>query len=163
MSLDGFIARENGSLDWMFSVESEGDVGYSEFYATTDTMLMGKSTYEHVLSMVDTFPHSDRICYIFSRTENRPDPYVTYINSDPVAFTRELKAQEGKDIWLVGGSELADGIIKAKLVDEWIVTIVPIVLGRGIPLFKTNNPETELTLLRTTQYGQFAQLHYVTK
>ncbi|MBO9128999.1 dihydrofolate reductase family protein [Bacillus sp. 165] len=162
-SLDGYIARENGSLDWLYAVEGEGDNGFTEFYNTIDTLVMGKATYDHLMTLVEEFPHSDKTCYIFSRSEQREDKHVTFINEDISEFTRRLMAQSGSNIWLVGGGDLLDTFVKEKLVDEFIVTISPIILGKGVPLFKQDNPEIELELIEQRRFGQFVQLHYLTK
>jgi dihydrofolate reductase len=163
VSLDGYIARENGNLDWLNAIEGEGDNGFTEFYQTIDTMIMGKATYNQLLTLVDEFPHSDKTCYVFSRSENRQDQYVEFVNEDVAQFTSKLKNQDGSNIWLVGGADLLDIYIKEKLVDEFIVTISPIVLGAGIPLFKEDNPEVNLELKEHKLFGQFVQLRYFVK
>jgi dihydrofolate reductase len=165
-SLDGFIAREDGSLDWLFEAEAvgEGDNGFAEFYQTIDTMLMGRATYDQLMTLVEgKFPHADRECYVFSRSRRAPDPYVKFVNEDVVQFTRELKQRDGKNIWLVGGAGLIDPLHKARLIDEYIITIVPVMLGKGIPLFLNDNPEMKLVLKGHALYGQFVSLHYEAK
>lgn len=161
VSLDGYIAREDGNLDWLTAVEGEGDNGFSAFYQTIDTMLMGKGTYDHLMRIVEEFPHSDKICYVFSRSETRQDPYVQFINEDIPQFVRRLKEEEGTNIWLVGGGGVLDPLLKENAVDEFIITVTPIILGKGIPLFKQNNPEIKLKLVEQKSYGQFTQMHYV--
>lgn len=64
-SLDGYIARENGSLDWLDVIEGKGDNGFTEFYQTIDTMIMGNATYDHLMTLVNKFPHSDKTCFVF--------------------------------------------------------------------------------------------------
>lgn len=82
VSLDGYIARENGEIDWLYDVEGEGDNGYSEFYQTIDTVLMGNKTYEHTFELADQFPYPDKGCYVFSRSERQPSPHVTFVKGD---------------------------------------------------------------------------------
>lgn len=162
-SLDGFIARENGSLDWLFEAETvgEGDNGFSEFYETVDTLLMGRVTYDHLMNLVDgKFPHADRECYVFSRAKRPRDQYVQYVSGNVVEWTRALKQKEGSNIWLVGGAGLIDPLHKARLIDEYRITIVPVMLGRGIPLFLKDNPEIKLVLKNHTAFGQLISLHY---
>lgn len=74
-----------------------------------------------------------------------------------------LKEQEGSKIWIVGGAEILDVLLKSKLVDEFIITMMPTILGKGIPLFKKDNPELKLFLAETKRYGQMVQLHYTVK
>ncbi|MBV7506586.1 dihydrofolate reductase family protein [Bacillus sp. sid0103] len=162
-SLDGFIARENGSLDWLFAIEGEGDNGFTQFYQTIDTIVMGRGTYDYLMAIVEEYPHADQKTYIFSRQENRQDlgPQVEYVSEDIAGFVQKLKNQDGSNIWLVGGAELFKQYIKEKLVDEFIISLSPIILGKGIPLFNQNNPEIKLELMEQKRYGQFVQLHYL--
>ncbi|WP_088835309.1 dihydrofolate reductase family protein [Paenibacillus tyrfis] len=162
-SLDGYIARENGEIEWLYEAEGEGDSGYSEFYETIDTVLMGNTTYQHTFELADQFPYSDKKCYVFSRSEQKPIPHVTFVTEDIPAFIENLKKQEGSKIWIVGGAEILDVLLKSSLVDEFIITITPTILGNGIPLFKKENPELKLFLVGTKRYGQMVQLHYSVK
>ncbi|MFD0717087.1 dihydrofolate reductase family protein [Paenibacillus sp. GCM10027626] len=162
-SLDGYIARENGDIDWLYEAEGEGDSGYSEFYETIDTVLMGNKTYEHTFELADQFPYPDKKCYVFSRSEHEPSPHVTFVTGDVPEFFEDLKEQEGSKIWIVGGAEIFDVLLKSNLVDEFIITITPTILGNGIPLFKKDNPELKLFLVETKRFGQMVQLHYTVK
>lgn len=162
-SIDGFIARENGSLDWLFEAEAvgEGDHGFSAFYQTIDTLLMGRATYDHLMTLVDgDFPHADKTCYVFSRSRRTPDPFVTFVQEDVVEYTRRLKQTDGSNLWLVGGACLIDQLHKERLIDEYIITFAPVILGNGIPLFQKQNPEIKLVLKNHARYGQFVSLHY---
>lgn len=160
MSLDGYIADKNGDLDWLYAVEGEGDNGFSSFYKTIDTIVMGRTTYDHLLRLVPEYPHGDKNSYIFSHTEKRNDPYVTFVNEDPGTFMQALQLEEGANIWLVGGAGLLDSFLQKNLVDEIILTISPIILGEGTPLFRLNSHEIQLHLVSQKQYGQFVQIHY---
>ncbi|SCW52856.1 Dihydrofolate reductase [Paenibacillus tianmuensis] len=162
-TLDGYIARQNGEIDWLYEVEGEGDNGYSEFIQTIDTVLMGNKTYEHTFELADEFPYSDKKCYVFSRSEKEPSPYVTFVTEDVPGFVEKLKEQEGSKIWIVGGAEILDVLLKRKLVDEFIIAITPTILGKGRPLFKEDNPELKLSLTETKRFGQIVQHYYVVK
>ena len=99
----------------------------------------------------------------FSRSEKGSDGNVEFVNEDVVEFTKRLKAQEGSKIWMVGGGELLREFFKNNLIDEYIVTITPHILGSGVPLFKEKNPEINLTLTDTKRFGQFVNLYYKVK
>jgi dihydrofolate reductase len=159
-SLDGYIAKEGDDLDWLHNTEGQGDNGYSEMYATIDTMVMGYKTYHYIKKNLDTFPHSDKKCYVFSRSQKGSNEDAEFINEDVISFTKKLKAKQGKKIWMVGGATLLDDFMKEKLIDEIIITFTPHILGSGVPLFKENNPEQSLTLLELKRFNQFAQLCY---
>ena len=163
-SLDGYIATENDSLDWLFKVEGEGDNGYSEFYETVDTVIMGRRTYDWLMEQeMEDFPYEGKECYVFSRTVSQDNENVKFFSGDVVDFTNQLKNKEGKNIWVMGGGDLLHSFINNKLVDEMIITVSPVLIGKGIPLFKELDFETELTLKSINRFNQFAELRYEVK
>jgi len=93
-------------------------------------------------------------------SEKGSNEYVDFVNEDVVEFTKKLREQEGSKIWMVGGADILDAFIKANLIDEYIITVTPHILGAGIPMFKEKNPQIDLILMNTRRYGQFIQLHY---
>lgn len=161
-SLDGYIATKDESPEWLVKVDGEGDNGFSEFYETIDTLLMGKRTYDWLLAQgLTEFPYQDKACYVFTRSnalKNTRD--VTFVNQNLTSFVNDLKKQPGKNIWLVGGGELFFSFMQEYLIDELIITIAPTIIGQGIPLFKEGNIQHNLTLIDKTQYNQFITLHY---
>jgi len=161
-SLDGYIATKDDSLEWLFNVEGEGDNGYSEFYETVDTILLGKRTYDWIMEQdSEEFPYKNKQCYVFTRSSIEDTEDVKFINEDVTKFVNKLKSEQGKNIWIAGGGELLHSFIKENLVDELIVTIAPTILGNGIPLFREGDYQLDLTLKRTKNYNQFVELHYV--
>ncbi|MBL4934167.1 dihydrofolate reductase [Clostridium sp. YIM B02515] len=163
-SLDGYIATKDDSLEWLFKVEGEGDNGYSEFYETVDTILMGKRTYDWLIEAEnENFPYKNKECYVFSRTSKGKNENVEFVNEDIKSFADKLKKIPGKNIWVVGGGELLHYFIKEKLIDEFIITIAPTIIGSGIPLFKEIDFEYELVLKDVRRFNQFATLYYELK
>lgn len=163
-SLDGYIATEDDSLEWLFKTEGEGDNGYSEFYNTVDTILIGRRTYDWIIEKEKgNFPYKNKECYIFSRSKSGKNENVEFINQDVVEFTNKIKRLDGGNIWLVGGGNLLHSFIKERLVDEFIITIAPTLIGHGIPLFKKNDFELELKLKNIRKLNQFVELHYEVK
>lgn len=162
MSLDGYIATPEDSLEWLFCTEGEGD-SYSEFYETVDTIILGRRTYDWILNMEgDNFPYKGKQCFVFSDTMQGEDKNVQFFRGDIKSFIADLEEKEGKNIWVVGGGELLHHFISNRLVDEWIITIAPTILGDGIPLFKKNDFETRLRLKGVRRFNQFTELHYET-
>jgi dihydrofolate reductase len=160
-SLDGYIATEKHNLDWLFSAEGEGDNGYSKFYETVDTILLGRITYEWIMENVkNEFPYKGKECYVFSKEKRNDTEFVKFINSDIIEFIKTIKQKDGEKIWVVGGSELLSVFVNEKLIDEMIITIAPVLIGNGIPLFKKNNFETKLLLKNINRYNQLVELHY---
>ncbi|MED1741366.1 dihydrofolate reductase family protein [Bacillus swezeyi] len=161
ISVDGYIARENHSLDWLIGTEGEEDTGYSDFYESVDTILMGRKTYDQILILSpQEFPYQDKQCYVFSRTLTGSTEYVNFINGDIADFSKSLKGKEGKRIWVVGGGEVLHPLLQEKLVDEFVIQIAPSIIGRGIPLFISGDLENKLKLVDVRRYQQFAELHY---
>ncbi|NLI21193.1 MAG: dihydrofolate reductase [Clostridiales bacterium] len=165
ISLDGYLATRNESLDWLTGTKGEGDNGYGDFIATMDTILMGRRTYDWLLRNVgaEQFPYREQRCYVVTSTPLEPPvERVLTVSGDPVEFARYLKAEAGKSIWVVGGGKLIQALQEQRLIDEWVVTVAPILLGDGIPLFGKQDASTELTLDSVRRYNQFVQMHYRT-
>jgi len=132
-SIDGFIAGEDGNTDWLYT---DGDFGYSEFYQSVDTTIMGYSTYYYI-NQFPEFPYPDKNNYVFSRSKRVPDNNpIEFVFGNVVDFVKKLKNQEGKNIWLVGGGQINSILHNANLIDQMIISIHPIALGNGIKLFR---------------------------
>jgi len=161
-SLDGYIAGEEHQMDWLFSVEGDGDNGFSKFASTVDTVLLGRTTYDWILEHEKTVDkiYSDKECFVFTRTKRPANEHIKFIHTDAVDFVKELKQKSGKNIWIVGGGDLLFTFINEQMVDELIITIAPLLLGKGIRLFKNSNFQTHLSLIIINRYNQFAELHY---
>jgi dihydrofolate reductase len=150
-SLDGFISRANGSVDWLFM---DQDYGMSEFFASVDVAIMGRKTYDKMQELTpgQTFSPTIRE-YVFSRTQ--PPGIVrntTFLNEPIASWLEGIRQRPGKDIWLVGGGELVRTFLLERLIDEIGLTIHPRLLGTGIPLFLPPYPETELQLVSCKEY-----------
>ncbi|MCD7034036.1 dihydrofolate reductase family protein [Metabacillus sp. GX 13764] len=160
MSLDGYIAREDGAIDWLEAAEGEGDNGYGEFMQTIDTVIMGRKTYDQVLGFDMPFPYQEQECYVFSSKKKGKDAHAVFWEGSPKELMKDLKTKEGKDIWLVGGSDLLHDCMKEGLVDRYMIAIIPVLLGKGIPLFKSGFQEQHVKLTGTKEYGQIVMLSY---
>lgn len=154
-SADGYIAREN--LQYDFLPTDGNDYGYRAFIKTVDAVLMGRTTYEQVLAF-HAFPYADKACYVFSNrargleTDPRRPACVDIVREDPVAFVRKLRRKKGASIWLVGGAQLIQPFQEAGLIDEYIISICPVFIGSGIPLFLKTRRQRALTLTRRRIY-----------
>ena len=136
-SIDGYIATTDESLEWLYNVEGEGDNGFSEFYETVDTVLLGKRTYDWIMKQeIEEFPYKNKECYVFTRSSIDDTEDAKFVNDNITEFVDKLKSKDGKNIWIVGGGELLHSFIQEKLVDEIIITIAPTLIGNGIPLFR---------------------------
>src|SRR5690606_13126683 len=127
-SLDGKIARPNHEIDWLPPLE-EYVYGYAEFMAGIDALVMGHKTYEVCLNLGE-WAYKDKISYVFSRNPERSlIPEAQLVTEDPVKFVQQLKQTEGKTIWLLGGGEIISLLHNAGLIDEYILAIIPAILG----------------------------------
>ncbi|MEN6334683.1 MAG: dihydrofolate reductase family protein [Phycisphaerales bacterium] len=161
-SLDGYIAKADGSVDWLSIVnDEETDYGYADFYAGVDAIAMGSRTYEQVLDF-EEWPYPDKRVFVFTRRPLEAAAHdVTLTSQSPVDFVRGLDSAGVRMLWLAGGGDLVASFMEHRLIDEYIVSIVPLVLGDGIPLFKGPLPEHRLELLESTDYASgLIQLHY---
>ena len=166
ISLDGYIARPDGAVDFLFMPK-----GYSmaDFFHTVDTAVMGRKTFEVAQTMGGVGGHGPKMTfYVFSRSQ-KPGRRegVTFVDQSPVELIAELCQSpskgktEQKDIWLMGGGELVRDFLKADLVDEMHIGVVPVLLGDGIPLFPCGFPQREFALLENKSYSQgFIALKY---
>ena len=165
-SLDSYIARPDGDIDWLESAESipGEDYGYKEFYNSIDTTLMGNNSYRKIISFDIPFPYPDKTNYVFSRSAgHQQTEFVQFIAGDIIAFTGKLKKQEGKDIWLIGGGEVNSLLLSHRLIDRMILTIIPVAIGEGIPLFQTSKGDTHFTCKNVKEYKNgMIQLYYKT-
>jgi dihydrofolate reductase len=151
-SLDGFISRPDGGVDWLFM---DQDYGMAEFFRSVDVAVMGRKTYDKMLELAPGQAFYPGIKnYVFSTT--RPSGVrdgVEFVSTEVDVWTERVRAEQGKDIWLVGGGGLVRQFLQARLVDEIGLTIHPRLLGNGIPLFPQPYPETELELIRCEKYS----------
>lgn len=163
MSLDGFIARTDDDISWLSIADKDGeDYGYAAFTAGIDTYIVGRKTYDIVMKLTGSFPQAEQFdCYILTHTPRDTEGKAKFYTGDPVAFIRELQTKPGKHIYCDGGAEIVQLFLQNKLVDEMIITILPILLGDGKRLFKGNFPEQSLkqTDTRTFDNG-VVQLRY---
>lgn len=112
MSLDGYIARLDGSVDWLFDVEGDGgDNGYAAFYETIGSVVMGRYTYEEVLTLSEEFPYADRPTYVLSRSEQPPAPHVQFTTEEVDTLIPQLKQTSDGDVWIVGGGILVQAVL----------------------------------------------------
>lgn len=155
VTLDGYIEGPNGEYDWCFT---DQDYGLNEFFDRIDAMFIGRKSYEVAQQYADSnngelVPGMPALTeYIFSRTLKSVKEGAKLISDNSIAEARKIKEQPGKDIWLFGGASLTDVFMKEGLVDELWMSVHPILLGNGKPLFNKQDNRTKLTLLESKTY-----------
>jgi dihydrofolate reductase len=155
-SLDGYIAREDGSIDWLPT--DGGDFGMKKFMDSIDTVLLGRTTYEQILTFDCDYPYADKKSYVFSSKPGENKDGVEFV-SDMVNFSKKIVELPGKDIWLVGGGQIISSFLKAGLIDEIILSKLPVVIGSGIPLFQNISKDIKFDILKTVEYTGLTQIH----
>lgn len=162
-SLDGYIAKPGDDLSFLSMVEMPGeDYGYGDFIATIDKVILGRKTYDWVMKQVPVFPHADKECYVLTRNSKESIENTHFYSGDIQELVQTLKAKGGKNIFCDGGAKTANSLLKLGLIDELILSVIPIILGDGIRLFEEGIPERMLKLLSSKCYPSgLVQLHYV--
>jgi dihydrofolate reductase len=161
-SLDGFIAKPGDDLSFLDRVQKEGeDYGYHDFISNVDTIVMGRKTYDWVLARGSGFPHAGIETYVITHKDRPDEGKIKFYSGDLRALITDLKKKEGKNIFCDGGAEIVNELLKEKLFDELILSVIPVLLGAGIRLFMDDRPEQilELDSVRTFETG-LVQLHY---
>ena len=154
LSLDGYIARPDGSVDFLVMPEG-GEQELAKLFARIDTIVLGRKTLDaqeqHNLGEP---PREHWKTYVFSRSHPLGEGKygVIFVNRSPAEFVAELRRTDGKDIFHMGGGELARAFLEVDLIDEIEIAIIPVLLGEGIPLFPSGFPQREFTLLESKAY-----------
>jgi dihydrofolate reductase len=171
-TLDGFIADEQNSLDWLFEVDrGGGDGGFADFYAEIGAMAMGATTYRWVVDHEDLLNdpeawkrfYGETPCWVFTHAELPaiPGASMSFVQGDVAPVHAEMtRAADGKNIWLVGGGDLVGQFADRGLLDEILVGVAPVTLGSGAPLLPRRLTASQLELVDVGRTGQFARLTY---
>jgi dihydrofolate reductase len=167
MSLDGYIAKPNDDLSFLKLVEKEGeDYGYAEFTKTIDTLIIGRRTYDYVLKEIGLshYDNGKRDIYVITRTERPQVGRTIFYTGNITELVKQLKSEKGKNIYCDGGAEVINELLKHNLVDEFIISVIPVLLGNGTRLFKDGRPEQTLEFIeaKTFETG-LTQLYYKRK
>lgn len=167
MSLDGFLATKDDDLTWLSIVEKEGlDYGYTALQERVDKYIIGRSTYDVVLKLTGgEFPQAKMYeCYVITRQERQPENGVQFYNGDIEELVNHLKTQDEKDIYCDGGGQIVKLLMERNLIDEYIISVIPVVLGDGKRLFLGGTPKIDIELIKTEQFETgLVQLHYKKK
>ena len=155
ISLDGYIARPDGAVDFLFIPKDYSMRALRAFQATIDTVIMGRKTLDVAVKMTGGNYHADVPTYVFSRTQppGKRDG-LEFVNQSPASLIGKLRKLPGKDIWLMGGGELARDFLNADLIDALHLGIVPTLIGEGIPLFPSGFPQREFKLVENRTYSK---------
>jgi dihydrofolate reductase len=162
-SADGYVARTDGNLDWLTRRPApKGFYGLPEFSRSIDAKILGRKTFDLSVKMGASFS-ADDVHYVFSR---RPPPAsapagVQFVREPIKAFAGRVRNQAGKNIWMMGGGEIIGSFLDEEAIDEFIITVIPMFIGEGIPLIAPRHREVPLRLLSFQRFPDgVVQLHY---
>ena len=164
MSLDGYIARSDGGVDWLSGQgDDENNDSYTEFIKNIDTILMGWNTYNQIISELSPkkWVYNDFTTYVITHRDVALSKKIRFKNVNPVDLIKRLKEKKGKDIWICGGANIVEQLVNENLIDIYYVTVIPILLGSGIRLFKNGKRENKLKLINTNVYNGMVDLVYI--
>ena len=158
-SADGYIARPDGDVEWLNRRPDTVDYGMTRFYSTIDTILWGRKTYDWLIDYHRKAGKTDGLFdtnvanYVFSRKPpRRPAPGTEFVTEPVRAFARRLRATPGKHIWMMGGGGLIASFLDAGEIDEFDIHVIPVFIGKGIPLAAPRHRDVPLHLRSSRKY-----------
>ena len=153
-SLDQRIANLDGGLEWLAGFPNFPKIsyGYNDLLALVDTVIMGGRTYRELLNMDIIWPYKELQTYVVTHYKWSAKENVSFITENIIETILELCKREGKDIWLIGGSELISILLAVDLIDEMRIVYIPVILGKGIPLFFEQIKESKWELTANKSY-----------
>lgn len=164
MSLDGYIADRKGSVNWLNGQnENEQNMDtYSTFIKEVDTVIMGWNTYYQVVTELSPrkWVYDDLTSYVITHRKLSSTDNIIFTQKNPCNIVNELKMKQGKNIWICGGANIIQQLIKYDLIDEYDISVIPTILGSGIRLFGTISDEMKLKLVYTQTYNGITDLVY---
>ena len=158
ITLDGYLAAKDHSLDWLYQTGTAESSGYEDFYAQMDVTLMGRRTFREVERLgnpAEVYPTTEN--YVFTHRPLDREGF-TAVSGDPAEFVKSLSRE--KNVWIVGGNTILAPLLDLDLVDHMIIQTAPVLLGEGIPLFTQREALRRFHLEAVRQFGQFAELAY---
>ena len=164
MSVDGYIADEQGGVSWLVGDGSQPDTpgSYPAFLETVDAIVMGWTTYHQLVTELspDSWPYEDRPCYVVTHRKVADQQNISFWNGELTALADKLKAEHGGNVWICGGASVAGQLLNAGRIDKLWLSIIPTVLGKGVRLFPEFSQELPLKLVRTEHYNGIVDLVY---
>ena len=164
MSLDGYIADPHGGIEWLEGQESGANdmESYEAFVQNVDTVIMGANTYRQIVTELspDEWVYSDFTSYVVTHTPKESTDKIRFTEEDPCQLVTRPKQETGKNIWICGGASVVKQLMKADLIEQYYINVIPTILGNGIRLFDTFEKEKKLKLIKTRSYNGITDLVY---
>lgn len=163
MSIDGYIADSNGNVEWLEGHSNDDSYdSYSEFIKDIDTIIMGSKTYQQIVTELspDKWIYEDLTTYVVTHNPKPSTEEIHFVNESLISLVDRLRKQQGMDIWICGGANIIQQLVKADIIDDYHITLIPTILGSGIRLFENIDAEIKLKLIKTHSYNGMTDLIY---
>ncbi|MBS6395569.1 MAG: dihydrofolate reductase [Clostridiales bacterium] len=164
MSLDGYIAGSDGNVDWLAGQEADQDdmESYEEFIRDISTVIMGWNTYHQITTELspENWMYSGLESYVVTHRNLPPTEEIRFTKEKVCDLVRRLRQEEGQGIWICGGADVVQQLVKEDLIDQYYISAIPTLLGGGIRLFGESNRELKLKLTGTKSYNGITDLIY---
>lgn len=163
MSVDGYIADEQHNVDWLTGHSDDENLDtYSTFIQGVDTVVMGWKTYEQIITQLspEQWVYPNLTSYVITHQSAQSTENIVFTDTAPARLVEQLKTEQGKAIWICGGATIAQQLIQANLIDEYYLSIIPTILGKGIRLFDETDVAIPLKLVHSQSYNGITELVY---
>lgn len=164
MSLDGYIADEKGGVDWLTGQDADEETidVYSEFIENIDTVIMGCNTYKQIVKELspNEWVYNDLTSYVITHNENFQRDNIRFCSEKPEKLVGRLLKEDGKDIWICGGANIAQQLIDKDMIDRYYISVIPTIMGKGKRLFGITDLVIKLKLIKTQSYNGITDLVY---
>ncbi len=164
MSIDGYIADKDGGIGWLTGDGSSSSSleSYSDFYQTIDTVIMGYTTYNQIVTELspDKWVYENKECYVITNRQLPSKKGITFTAESLTNLVARLKQNKGENIWICGGASIAKTLIDADMIDNYRISIIPTILGSGTLLFGNRDEQLRLKLISTKEENGIVELNY---
>lgn len=165
MSLDGYIADRKGNVDWLAGQDDAGEQinTYGTFIKEVDTVVMGWNTYRQITTQLspEEWPYQGMTTYVITHRRQPSSEDIKFVQEEPCSLVRRLREEQGKAIWICGGSSIIQPLVQEDLLDVYHISVIPTILGAGIGLFGEIAGEVKLKLLSSQAYNGIVESVYV--
>ena len=165
MSLDGYIADRKGNVDWLAGQDDAGEQidTYGAFINEVDTVVMGWNTYRQITTELspEEWPYQGLTTYVITHRRQPSSADIRFVQEEPCSLVRRLREEQGRAIWICGGSRIIQPLVQEDLLDVYHISVIPTILGAGLPLFAEISQKIKLKLRSTQVYNGIVESVYV--
>lgn len=165
MSLDGYIADRKGNVDWLAGQDDAGEQidTYGAFINEVDTVVMGWNTYRQITTELspEEWPYQGLTTYVITHRRQPSSADIRFVQEEPCSLVRRLREEQGRAIWICGGSRIIQPLVREDLLDVYHISVIPTILGAGLPLFAEISQKIKLKLRSTQVYNGIVESVYV--